>query len=277
MKKKFIFLGIAFLSLFGAHTKAQTIDEAKAKTKTGKKVGVNTNVPTRALTVQNSADNDGKPPLRLVNTPQYDQNINSAMDADLGGNTQAKTKYTDYRPLVINSVGDVYQGAPITSTLSVITLKVSNVDQDWISTFDTGIDYNKYAVAMMNYTLVTPDDKTALVANRGAIPNYSYGTQNTSLHSARVAPPNVKLKKSGSNWAVEADYPSMSLTRTDPSVPTDIGTAVNGTWVFTLLVGKRDLVNFVELNFDQGGRSSGSGNSNATYKQALEQLLKTLN
>ena len=75
MKKKFILLSIAFLSLFGAHTKAQTIDEAKAKTKTGKKVGVNTDVPTRALTVQNSADNDGKPPLRLVNTPQYDHRM----------------------------------------------------------------------------------------------------------------------------------------------------------------------------------------------------------
>ena len=198
------------------------------------------------------------------------------MDADLGGNTQTKTKYTDYRPLVINSVGDVYQGAPITSTLSVITLKVSNVDKDWISTFDTGIDYNKYAVAMMNYTLVTPENGVMLVTDRANHPNYSYGSSPT-VHSARVAPPNVKLKKNGSNWAVEADYPSMSLTKTDPSNRADIGTGVNGTWVFTLLVGKRDLVNFVELNFDQGGRSSGSGNSNATYKQALEQLLKTLN
>jgi len=42
------------------------------------------------------------------------------------------------------------------------------------------------------------------------------------------------------------------------------------------LVGKRDDVNFTELEFPQGGANSGIGISNPTYKTGLENFLKKL-
>ena len=273
MKKKFILLGVVVLSLFGTHAKAQTINEANAKTKTAEKVGINTDVPTRALTIQNSANNNGKPVLRLIGTPKYNENINSKMDADLGGNTAATTAYTDYHPLMIDNNGDVYQGVPISSTVSILTLTVHNVDGDWISNFDTGINYNKYAMAIMSYSFRPGQgtDFDMLVMESGN-PNVIYGSSTLS----RVATPVVKLQERNGNWGVYADYPSMKPTRTPPSNPTEIGEKANGTWIFTLLVGKRDLVNFMELEFNQNGVNWGKGTSNPTYKANLESLLKKL-
>ena len=148
MNKKLLFLllGSSVLS-------AQTINESAAATKVSGKTGINTKVPTRTLTIKNTTANQGKPVLRLVDTPKYSENINSAMDAALGGNTQSTTKHSDYRHLVVNSVGDVYQGIPMTNNTGVINLVVKQVDEDWIQTFDTGIDYNKYTVALLSYTL----------------------------------------------------------------------------------------------------------------------------
>lgn len=273
MKKKFIILGVVVLSLFGTHAKAQTINEANAKTKTAEKVGINTDVPTRALTIQNSANNNGKPALRLVGTPKYSENINSKMDADLGGNTAATTAYTDYHPLMIDSNGDVYKGAPISSTVSILTLTVKNVEGDWISNFDTGINYNEYAMAIMSYSFIPGDGGSYdMLVMETANPNVIDGTNTLS----RVAPPIVKLQKIDDNWGVHADYLSMSPKRTPSKGSTDAGSRINGTWIFTLLVGKKDLVNFIELEFNQNGKNSGKGKDDPTYKAKLESVLKKL-
>ena len=153
MNKKLLFLLLGS-SMLNAQT--QTINEGVAATKVSGKTGINTNIPTRTLTIQNTTANQGKPVLRLVDTPKYSENVGSAMDAALGGNTQTTTSYSDYRHLVVNSVGDVYQGVPMTNNTGVINLVVKQVDEDWIQTFDTGIDYNKYTVALLSYTLHTP-------------------------------------------------------------------------------------------------------------------------
>jgi len=42
------------------------------------------------------------------------------------------------------------------------------------------------------------------------------------------------------------------------------------------LIGKKEAVNFTELNFNQGGSPEGVGNSNTTYATQLQNFLKTL-
>ena len=102
-------------------------------------------------------------------------------------------------------------------------------------------------------------------------PNVIYGSSTLS----RIATPVIKLQERNGNWGVYADYPSMKPTRT-PSNPTEIGEKANGTWIFTLLVGKKDLVNFIELEFNQNGKNSGKGKDDPTYKAKLESVLKKL-
>ena len=261
-KERFILLGMLCISLVG-RLKAQ---------ETNGKVGINTTTPARTLTIQNSSNNTGKPALRLVGTPMYSENISSAM----GTNTEKTTAYTDYHPLMIDKNGDVYKGVPISSTtVSVLTLKVSNVEGDWISNFDTGINYEKYAMAIMSYSFLpggVNGGNYDMLVMETANPNVIDGTNTLS----RVAPPVVKLQQTGDNWGISADYISMSSKRTPSRGSTGAGDRINGTWIFTLLVGRRDLVNFVELEFNQNGVNWGKGKDNPTYKAKLESVLKKL-
>lgn len=271
-KERFILLGMLCISLVG-RLKAQETNTANEKN--NGKVGINTTTPARTLTIENSSNNAGKPVLRLVGTPKYSENINSKMDATLGGNAEGTTAYTDYHPLMIDSNGDVYKGVPISSTVSVLTLKVSNVEGDWISNFDTGINYEKYAIAIMSYSFLpggVNGGNYDMLVMETANPNVIDGTNTLS----RVAPPIVKLQQTGDNWGISADYISMSPKRTPSKGSTDAGSRINGTWIFTLLVGKRDLVNFMELEFNQNGVNWGKGTRNPTYKANLESLLKKL-
>ena len=267
-KERFILLGMLCISLVG-HLKAQETNAANEEI--NGKVGINTTTPTRTLTIENSSNNAGKPVLRLVGTPEYSENINSAM----GTNKEKTTAYTDYHPLMIDSKGDVYKGVPISSTVSVLTLKVSNVEGDWISNFDTGINYEKYAIAIMSYSFLpggVNGGNYDMLVMETANPNVIDGTNTLS----RVASPVVKLQQTGDNWGISADYISMSSKRTPSRGSTGAGDRINGTWIFTLLVGRRDLVNFVELEFNQNGVNWGKGKDNPTYKAKLESVLKKL-
>ena len=274
MTNKILLLG---LLLGGVSINAQVINETKAAGKTGQKVGINTTIPTRTLTIKNSTANDGKPLLRLVDAPIYSQNISSAMDADLGGNTATSTNYTDYRPLVVDKIGDVYQGLPI-NNMSILTLTISNVNGDYIRKFDTGIDYKKYAVAIMNAIFKMPDAGAGKIvmmrAGNGVIPSVDFGG---GKYGVTTAPATVLLKKTQltNNWEIYADYPNIGSYEFSLG-STSAGNVVNGTWVITLLVGKRDAVNFTELNFNQGGSAEGIGNSNTTYATQLQNFLQKL-
>ena len=266
-KERFILLGMLCISLVG-RLKAQETNTANEKN--NGKVGINTTTPARTLTIENSSNNAGKPVLRLVGTPEYSENINSAM----GTNAEKTTAYTDYHPLMIDSNGDVYKGVPISSTVSILTLTVHNVDGDWISNFDTGINYNKYAMAIMSYSFRPGQgtDFDMLVMESGN-PNVIYGSSTLS----RVATPVIKLQERNGNWGVYADYPSMNSIKTPSSNRTDAGEKANGTWRFTLLVGRRDLVNFIDLEFDQNGANWGVGTGNDSYRKNLESVLNKLN
>ena len=274
MTNKILLLG---LLLGGASINAQTINETNAAGKTGQKVGINTNIPTRTLTIKNSTANDGKPLLRLVDAPIYSKNVKSAMDADLGGNTATTTNYTDYRPLVVDKIGDVYQGLPI-NNMSILTLTISNVNGDYIRKFDTGIDYKKYAVAIMNAIFKMPDPSSGKIvmmrAGNGVIPSVDFGG---GKYGVTTAPATVLLKKTQltNNWEIYADYPNIGSYEFSLG-STSAGNVVNGTWVITLLVGKRDAVNLTELNFNQGGSAEGIGNSNTTYATQLQNFLQKL-
>ena len=274
MTNKILLLG---LLLGGVSINAQVINETKAAGKTGQKVGINTTIPTRTLTIKNSTANDGKPLLRLVDAPIYSKNIRSDMDADLGGNTATTTNYTDYRPLVVDKVGDVYKGLPI-HNMSILTLTISNVNGDYIRKFDTGIDYKKYAVAIMNAIFKMPDPNSGKIvmmrAGNGVIPSVDFGG---GKYGVTTAPATVLLKKTQltNNWEIYADYPNIGSYEFSLG-STSAGNVVNGTWVITLLVGKRDAVNFTELNFNQGGSAEGIGNSNTTYATQLQDFLQKL-
>ena len=269
---------LLFISLgSGLLINAQAINETNAAAKTSGKVGINTDIPTRTLTIKNSTANNGKPVLRLVDTPKYSANVNSAMDADLGGNPAITTKYTDYKPLVVDKIGDVYQGLPI-NNMSILTLTIDNVEGDWISSFDTGINYDKYAVAIMSAFFKLPaksGNNLIMLTGNSGVPNAKNGSSTTT--SARIAPPTVILKKDGNNWAVEADYDNMSLEKfTKDKAERGTTNNVNGTWVISLLVGRRDAANFAELNFNQGGSSIGKGTNNTTYATQLQNFLQKL-
>ena len=265
---------LLFISLgSGLLIDAQTINDANAATKTSGKVGINTDIPTRTLTIKNSTANNGKPVLRLVDIPTYRSNVNSNMDPDLGGSTQSSANYLDYKPLVVDNVGDVYLGVPITNNTSFITLTISNVKGDWVEPFDTGIDYDKYAVTLMNYTFKLPTaspGKVTMLASEYSSPN-RYGGVNKFF--ARIAPPTVKLSgTAGGNWKIEADYLNMGVEEFSSNNSTQ-GTTPNGTWILNLLVAPRDVINFTELEFNQGGSKTGVGRSDNTYKAKLDALL----
>ena len=274
MTNKILLLG---LLLGGVSINAQNINETKAAGKTGQKVGINTTIPTRTLTIKNTTANNGKPVLRLAGTPKYSENVNSAMDADLGGNPAITTKYTDYKPLVVDKIGDVYQGLPI-NNMSILTLTISNVNGDYIRKFDTGIDYKKYAVTIMNAIFKMPDPNSGKIvmmrAGNGVIPSVDFGG---GKYGVTTAPATVLLKKTQltNNWEIYADYPNIGSYEFSLG-STSAGNVVNGTWVITLLVGKRDAVNFTEINFNQGGSAEGIGNSNTTYATQLQDFLQKL-
>lgn len=272
MTNKILLLG---LLLGGVSINAQTINETNAAGKTKQKVGINTTIPTRTLTIKNAAADKGKPVLRLVDAPVYSKNVNSDMDADLGGNTATSTNYTDYRPLVVDKVGDVYKGLPI-HNMSILTLTIENVEGDWISSFDTGIDYDKYAVAIMSAFFKLPaksGNNLVMLTGNSGVPNATNG----SSTSARIAPPTVILKQVGNNWAIEADYDNMTPEKFEKNKPErGVSSNLNGSWVISLLVGKKDAINFTELNFNQGGSSIGNGPGNSTYATQLQNFLKKL-
>ena len=274
MTNRILLLG---LLLGGVSINAQNINEINAAGKTKQKVGINTTIPTRTLTIKNATADKGKPVLRLVDAPVYSKNVNSDMDADLGGNTANSTNYTDYRPLVVDKVGDVYQGLPI-NNMSILTLTISNVNGDYIRKFDTGIDYKKYAVTIMNAIFKMPDANSGKIvmlrAGNGVIPSVDFGG---GKYGVTTAPATVLLKKTQltNNWEIYADYPNIGSYEFSLG-STSAGNVVNGTWVITLLVGKRDAVNFTEINFNQGGSAEGIGNSNTTYATQLQDFLQKL-
>lgn len=266
MINKFLLSGFLLGGLF---INAQTINETYAKTKKDGKIGINTDIPTRTLTIKNSNDNTGRPPLRLVNTPKYDANVNGAMDADLGGNTQSNTSYLDYRPLVVDNVGDVYRGAPITNNSSLITLTLENVDGDEVSAFDTGIDYDKYIVTLISYSFKLPKvtGKTSVLTADDNAPN----KKNGASYFSRIGAPLVTLTgTSGGNWTIDADYQNMTAEAFS-------GTStekVNGSWILNLSVTPRETTNNVELYHDmRGSRARPVDNS---FKQKLNTFLDKL-
>ena len=101
------------------------------------------------------------------------------MDADLGGNTQNETSYFDYKPLVMNNVGDVYQGVPMTNNTGIITLEIDNVDEDYVSNFNTGIDFRNYFVAILGAQFLVPEyneaGKVAMLVTSDQIPDTTRG------------------------------------------------------------------------------------------------------
>ena len=274
MNKKLLFLLLGS-SMLSAQT--QTINESVAATKVSGKTGINTNIPTRTLTIKNTTANQGKPVLRLVDTPKYSENINSAMDAALGGNTQTTTSYSDYRHLVVNSVGDVYQGVPMTNNTGVINLVVKQVDEDWIQTFDTGIDYNKYTVALLSYTLHTPGTESGKMPMLITSKFYPNSVVDGNVVS-KITPPTVYLKNHNGKWAIYADYPNLGLRNFNAGGGDQSGGSKgHGDWEFYLLVGKRDYLHSERMEFNMNKGFEGAGISNNTYKTRLENFLQKLN
>ncbi len=266
---------LLLLLLGGSLLNAQTINETNAAAKVSGKTGINTKVPTRTLTVENTTANQGKPVLRLVNTPKFSSNVGSAMDADLGGNTQSTTSYFDYKPLVMNNVGDVYQGVPMTNNTGIVTVTIKNVDEDWISDFDLGINFDKYLVTMLSSTFYVPDvsgQKVSMLVVSNDLPD---GNGPHGPLSKTSAPTVYLFKNNRGNWAIYADYPNMGLQQFIKRNK-NAGTKVNGDWQVSLLVGKRELVNHARLYFDQGGASTGEGMTNGTYNAAMTQFLQKL-
>ena len=248
---------LLLLLLGGSLLNAQTINETNAAAKVSGKTGINTKVPTRTLTVENTTANQGKPVLRLVDTPKYSANVNSDMDADLGGNTQNKTSYFDYKPLVMNNVGDVYQGVPMTN--------------------NTGIDFRNYFVAILGAQFLVPDypanNEVAMLVTSKEIPDTSQG--NSKIGASTVF---LFEDTATHTWSIYADYPNMGVKKTTTGAGhrNNISTKANGRWIISLLVGKRELVNYARVYYDQHGGATGNGMSDAAYRAEINKLLNRL-
>ncbi|MBB1560637.1 MAG: hypothetical protein HG446_001935 [Flavobacteriaceae bacterium] len=268
---------LLLLLLGGSLLNAQTINETNAAAKVSGKTGINTKVPTRTLTVENTTANQGKPVLRLVDTPKYSANVNSDMDADLGGNTQNKTSYFDYKPLVMNNVGDVYQGVPMTNNTGIITLEIDNVDEDYVSNFNTGIDFRNYFVAILGAQFLVPDypanNEVAMLVTSKEIPDTSQG--NSKIGASTVF---LFEDTATHTWSIYADYPNMGVKKTTTGAGhrNNISTKANGRWIISLLVGKRELVNYARVYYDQHGGATGNGMSDAAYRAEINKLLNRL-
>lgn len=199
------------------------------------------------------------------------------MDADLGGNTQNSTSYFDYKPLVMNNVGDVYQGVPMTNNTGIITLEIQNVDEDFVENFNTGIDFNQYFVAILGAQFLVPDEKTnpkisMLVTSKDLA--------DTNDGRSKIGSSTVFLFQdtTTNTWSIYADYPNMGVHEFTKGNRADKGTAVYGRWIISLLVGKRELVNYARVTFKMNNahRSKGNGMSDATYSAEINKLLNRL-
>lgn len=270
---------LLFLLLGGGMLSAQTINETNAANKVAGKTGINTDLPTRTLTIQNPPADQGKPVLRLADLPSYSQNVNRVMDPDLGGNAQSSTNYSDYRPLVIDEIGDVYLGNPIINNTGVITLTLDKPEGDWVLNLDTFIDYDKYMVALMDYSFKFPDPQTAghivmLASGNIRSPNKNVGG---NIYG-RVVPITMTLDRAPSgNWRLNADYDAMNPEEFIFGDTTTIRPpTANGKWIINLLVAPREKINFTELKFNQGGSNTGTGRSDATYNTNLDAFLNKI-
>ena len=256
---------------------AQTINETNAAGKTAGKTGINTDLPTRTLTIQNPPADQGKPVLRLADLPSYSQNVNTVMDPDLGGNAQSSTNYSDYRPLVIDEIGDVYLGNPIINNSGVITLTLDKPQGDWVLNLDTFIDYDKYMVALMDYSFKFPDPKTGHIVMLTAGSNTPNKNVGGNLYD-RVVPITMTLDRGPSgNWRLNADYDTMNPEESIFGDTTTIRPpTANGKWIINLLVAPREKINFTELKFNQGGSNTGAGRSDAAYNTNLDAFLNKI-
>lgn len=272
---------LLFLLLGGSMLSAQTINETNAAGKTAGKTGINTDLPTRTLTIQNPPADQGKPVLRLADLPSYSQNVNRVMDPDLGGNAQSSTNYSDYKPLLVDEVGDVYLGNPIINNTSIITLELDRAQGDWVSNFDTFINYDKYMVTLMDYSFKFPDPQTAghivMLNNGNKTPNKNVSGDMYS----RMVPPTVTLDRGSSgNWILNADYDTMNPENSLLGNASQAGSVraitANGKWIINLLVAPREKINFTELKFNQGGSNTGAGRSDTTYNTNLDAFLNKI-
>ena len=268
---------LLFLLLGGSMLSAQTINETNAAGKTAGKTGINTDLPTRTLTIQNPPADQGKPVLRLVDLPSYSQNVNSVMDSNLGGNAQSSTSYFDYKPLVVDEVGDVYLGNPIINNTGVITLMLDKPQGDWVLNLDTFIDYDKYMVALMDYSFKFPDPKTGHIVMLTAGSNTPNKNVGGNLYD-RVVPITMTLDRGPSgNWRLNADYDTMNPEESIFGDTTTIRPpTANGKWIINLLVAPREKINFTELKFNQGGSNTGAGRSDAAYNTNLDAFLNKI-
>lgn len=267
---------LLFLLLGGGMLSAQTINETNAADKVAGKTGINTDLPTRTLTIQNSPADQGKPVLRLVDTPKYSQNVNSVMDPNLGGNAQSSTNYSDYRPLIIDEIGDVYLGNPIINNTGVITLMLDKPQGDWVLNLDTFIDYDKYMVALMDYSFKFPDPKTGHIVMLTAGSNTPNKNVGGNLYD-RVVPITMTLDRGPSgNWRLNADYNTMNPEESIFGDTTTRSKTANGKWIINLLIAPREKINFTELKFNQGGSNTGAGRSDAAYNTKLNAFLNKI-
>lgn len=267
---------LLFLLLGGGMLSAQTINETNAAGKTAGKTGINTNLPTRTLTIQNPPADQGKPVLRLADLPSYSQNVNSVMDPNLGGNAQSSTNYSDYRPLVIDEIGDVYLGNPIINNTGAITLMLDKPQGDWVLNLDTFINYDKYMVALMDYSFKFPDPKTGHIVMLTAGSNTPNKNVGGNLYD-RVVPITMTLDRGPSgNWRLNADYNTMNPEESIFGDTTTRSKTANGKWIINLLIAPREKINFTELKFNQGGSNTGAGRSDATYNTNLNAFLNKI-
>nr|WP_315034690.1 hypothetical protein [uncultured Chryseobacterium sp.] len=175
------------------------------------RVGIGTLTPARTLQV----NGDGNNPVVRV------------------GNMISQPSTGSYFRLTVDDNGDLYKSSQVSAPFYYQVYNLNNVQQDWISNFDTKVPSNKYTMVMVGNSF----NSLLAVANGSYPPGFSYS-----------GPSNVAAFQSGGTWRLSADYSQASTNG-----------GVNGNWtIYTLIIDNSQVNTKPALTFNLGGSSTGS-------------------
>ncbi|WP_288763819.1 hypothetical protein [uncultured Weeksella sp.] len=161
---------------------------------------------------------------------------------------------------IVGNTGQDHTIAP----MNIITFKLSNVDGDWVESYFTGIDLDKYTVAVIGSRFYDPNGSQGVTLYSNNLIEYkdknnANANAFTGYNPFQVYASRMKRNETTNKleWVLHADFAGGSPRR----IATDLNTKINGTWEITCLIINNSLVNVLNdhvVNFNGGNRVFGT-------------------